>query len=364
MAGEVRSSTGTSAHHGSPADPAQDPALAHEAKDMLDRSRQMGVVNVDRLEQELGQVAQQDPQRAKELLGQMLPQLSTGDLHALSPGFKAQLAGAGPASLPGTLQRLDTQAPVGEMRAVSGTDLIGSSVDSLMHGDLAGAGGLLRMGGKAVLGEVFGQWSWQTYSPTDAAAAGFSTRVIGKGGLGVNVGLGTTKTDQTLSVLVGRGVGFGQVSPKTAATELLQPKNYAAGLLSGVTLKMEIPPTWATSQNLPFHNLSLRAKMDTSYGSISVSPQAKTWGLGLFPGRVAGAWLLSAGVAGDGMPAISAAGFVGTVPPAAATPAAPTFRSFAGVGAEIRNHSSENQFQNLIDLLATPCEDRCATPPH
>lgn len=72
----------------------------------------------------------------------------------------------------------------GVIRAVSGTDILGSSVNSLMHGDLASAGGLFRMGSKVVLGEVFGQWNWQRLSPTDAAAAGFSTRVIGKGGMG------------------------------------------------------------------------------------------------------------------------------------------------------------------------------------
>ena len=48
----------------------------------------------------------------------------------------------------------------GVIRAVIGTDILGSSVNSLMHGDLAGAGGLFRMGSKVVLGEVFGQWSW------------------------------------------------------------------------------------------------------------------------------------------------------------------------------------------------------------
>lgn len=368
MAGEVRSSTGPAASQTGPADPAQDPskvqALASEAKDILDRSSQMGVVNVGRLEQELGQVARQDPQHARQLFGQMLPQLSTGDLHALSPSFKEQLLGPPSLLPPTTLQLLNTQPPQGEIRAMSGTDLLGSSFNSLMHGEVAGAGGLFRMGTKAVLGEVFGQWSWQTYSPTDAAAAGFSTRVIGKGGMGVNVGLGTTKTDQTLSVLVGRGVGFAPVNPKTAATDLLQPKNYAAGLLSGVTLKMEIPPLWATNPDMPFHNLSLRAKMDTSYGSISVSPQAKTWGLGMFPGRVAGAWLLSAGVASDGMPTLSAAGFLGAVPPGAPTPTSPTFRAFAGAGVEIRNHSDQNQFQNLIDLLATPGADRPAATAH
>lgn len=372
MAGEVGSSTAASANHICTADPAKDaareaasdPALAAEAKTMLDASRQMGVVNVGRLEQDLGQVARQDLQHAQHLFGQMLPQLSTGDLHALSPGFKEQLFGPSTLPVSTTVQLLNTRPPTGEIRAVSGTDLLGSSVNSLMRGDLAGAGGLFRMGSRVVLGEVFGQWSWQTYSPTDAAAAGFSTRVISKGGLGVNVGLGTTKTDQTLSVLVGRGVGFAPVNPKTAATDLLQPKNYAAGLLSGVTLKMEIPPLWATSPDMPFHNLSLRAQLDTSYGSISVSPQAKTWGLGMFPGRVAGAWLLSAGVASDGMPTISAAGFLGAVPPGAPTPTSPTFRAFAGAGVEIRNHSNQNQFQNLIDLLATPCEDRCATSAH
>jgi hypothetical protein len=174
------------------------------------------------------------------------------------------------------------------------------------------------MGTKAVLGEVFGQWSWQTYSPTDAAAAGFSTRVIGKGGHGRQCGPGCHQDRPDASrCWSGRGLGFSPTSPKAAAAELLQPQNYAAGLLSGVTLKMEIPPIWATSPELPFHNLSLRAKMDTSYGSISVSPQAKTWGLGMFPGRVAGAWLLSAGVASDGMPTLSAAGFLGAVPPGA-----------------------------------------------
>jgi hypothetical protein len=372
MAGEVGSSAATSANHTCTADPAKDaareaasdPALAVEAKTMLDASRQMGVVNVGRLEQELGQVARQDLTHAQHLFGQMLPQLSTGDLHALSPSFKEQLFGPPTLSVPTTVQWLNTRPPTGEIRAMSGTDLLGSSANSLMRGDLAGAGGLFRMGSKVVLGEVFGQWSLQPYSPLDAGAAAFSTRVIGKGGAAVNVGLGATKTDQSVSLLVGRGLGFSPTSPKAAAAELLQPQNYAAGLLSGVTLKMEIPPIWATSPELPFHNLSLRAKMDTSYGSISVSPQAKAWGLGLFPGRVAAAGLLSAGVASDGMPTITAAGFLGALPPAVATPKSPTVRAFAGVGAEIRNHSNENQYQKLLDLLATPCEERCAASAH
>ena len=145
----------------------------------------------------------------------------------------------------------------GVIRAVIGTDILGSSVNSLMHGDLAGAGGLFRMGSKVVLGEVFGQWSWQTFLPTDAAAAGFSTRAIGKGGMGLSVG------------------------------------------------------------HQPGHALSqpVAARQDGQELRVphSMSPQTKTWGLGMFPGRVAGAWVLSAGVARDGMPAISAAGFLGAM---------------------------------------------------
>ena len=48
----------------------------------------------------------------------------------------------------------------GVIRAMSGADMLGSSVNSLMQGDRTGAGGLFRMGSKVVLGEVFGQWSW------------------------------------------------------------------------------------------------------------------------------------------------------------------------------------------------------------
>lgn len=66
---------------------------------------------------------------------------------------------------------------------------------------------------------------------------------------------------------------------------------------------------------------------------------------------MAGAWLVSAG-GGDTI-SLSAAGFLGRLPPAAPTPAAPGFRSFAGIGGVVTNTSTVNRYLEMADPVTS-----------